>query len=131
MQIITITGDLARRKAVQAIQSVQEGYVVRIGPATRNLDQNSKFHALCHDLEKSGLEWAGKPRSLAQWKSLLISAHAVATNEGAEIVPGLENEFVNIRESSARMSKARASSLIEYTVAFCAEKGVRLSAIEC
>jgi hypothetical protein len=97
---------------------------VIVKPETRSGDQNAKFHALCSDLERSGVEWAGKPRDAAAWKVLLVSGHAVATKQGAEMVPGLEGEFVNIRESTALMSKARGSSLIEYAVAFCAEHGI-------
>ncbi len=93
--------------------------------ATRTSEQNAKFHALCSDLAKSGVKWAGKTRSAAEWKVLLVSGHAVATHEGSEIVPGLEGEFINLRESTALMSKKRGSSLIEYTVAFCAQQGVR------
>ena len=48
----------------------------------------------------------------------------VELKEGVEMVPGLESEFVNLRESTARMSKKRASSLIEYSVAFCAQNGL-------
>ena len=108
----------ARRRAVEALQAAPDGYVVRISEPTRNLDQSAKFHAMCGDLAASPLQWAGKRRTLDEWKILAISGHAVATKLGAEIVPGLEGEFVSIRESSARMSKARASSLIEYTQAF-------------
>jgi hypothetical protein len=72
-------------------------------------------------------EWAGKKRTADQWKVLLVSGHATATKEGAEMVPGLEGEFVNIRESTALMSVRRSSSLIEYTLAFCAAHGVPLS----
>jgi hypothetical protein len=97
---------------------------VRVVPETRTGEQNAKFHALCSDLSKSGLPWAGKPRDAAAWKVLLVSGHAMATKEGAEIVPGLEAEFVNLRESTALMSKARGTSLIEYSLAFCAEHGV-------
>jgi hypothetical protein len=97
---------------------------LRITPATRTGEQNAKFHALCSDLAKSGLPFAGKPRDAAQWKVLLVSGHAVATKEGSEVIPGIEGEFVNIRESTALMSKARGSSLIEYSLAFCAEHGV-------
>ena len=92
--------------------------MVQIKPPTRNLEQNAKFHAICHDL--AGTEWAGKPRDAAAWKVLLVSGHAVATKQGAEMIPGLEGEFVNIRESTALMSKARSSSLIEYAQAFAA-----------
>jgi hypothetical protein len=93
----------------------------------RNLDQNAKFHALCEDLAKSGYQWAGKERTAEQWKVLLVSGHAMATKQGAEMVPGIEGEFVNLRESTARMSKARSSSLIEYTLAFCASNNIKLT----
>jgi hypothetical protein len=92
----------------------------------RTLEQNAKFHALCSDIARSGAEWAGKRRSAAEWKVLLVSGHSVATKEGAEIVPGLEGEFVNIRESTARMSVKRGASLIEYTLAWCATKGIEV-----
>jgi len=95
-----------------------------VKPARRTLDQNAKFHALCEDAARAGLVWAGKPRSAVEWKVLLVSGHAAATNLGAEIVAGLEGEFVNIRESTAAMDKERGSSLIEYTVAFLASRGI-------
>jgi len=114
----------ARRRAMSAVADATEGWRVVIEPQKRSLDQNAKFHALCSDIASSGAEWAGKPRTAAQWKVLLVSGHAYATKEGAEMVPGLEGEFVNIRESTAAMCKRRGSSLIEYTLAFCAERGV-------
>jgi hypothetical protein len=110
----------ARRRAIASVQSAPDGYVVEVHEPTRSLEQNAKFHALCTDL--AGTEWAGKPRDAAAWKVLLVSGHAVATKHGAEIVPGLEGEFVNLRESTAKMSKARGSSLIEYAQAFVSTK---------
>ena len=101
---------------------------LEIKPAKRTLSQNAKFHAICGDVAASGIEWAGKKRNKAEWKVLLVSGHAAATKEGSEMVPGLEGEFVNLRESTARMSKARGASLIEYTLAFCADRGVKLKA---
>lgn len=108
----------ARAGALQCVREAPEGFVVTVAEPTRNGDQNAKFHAICHELAKHRVEWAGKPRSLDEWKVLLVSGHAVATKQGGEIVPGLEGEFVSIRESTASMSKARSSSLIEYAVAF-------------
>jgi hypothetical protein len=93
-------------------------------PERRSTEANAKFHAICGELEKSGLAWAGKPRDSAAWKVLLVSGHAMATKQGAEMVPGLEGEFVNLRESTALMSRARSASLIEYALAFCATNGV-------
>lgn len=116
----------ARRNAREAVERAPDGYCVTVSEPTRTLDQNAKFHAICSDLAKSKTAWAGKCRTAAEWKVLLVSGHAVATKEGAEIVPGIEGEFVNIRESTAAMSKARVASLIEYALAFAATQGVEI-----
>ena len=125
-QLFRLVHAEARRRAVQACQDAQDGYIVTVAPAKRSLDQNAKFHALCDDIARSGFQWAGKVRSATSWKVLLVSGHAVATKEECEIVPGIEHEYVNIRESTAAMSKARGSSLIEYSLAFCAMHDIKI-----
>lgn len=92
----------------------------------RSLDQNAMFHAICSAVSKSGTEWAGKKRTAQEWKILFISGHMIATQTKPDIVPGLEGEFINLRESSSRMSKARAASLIHYVEAWCAENGINI-----
>jgi hypothetical protein len=114
----------ARRRALACVAEAPEGWAVRVTPPNRNLEQNAKFHAICSDLAHSDVQWAGQRRDAAAWKVLLVSGHSIATKQGAEMVPGLEGEFVNIRESTALMSKTRAASLIEYALAFCAMHGV-------
>lgn len=123
-QSFILAHETARIRAVAAVANAPAGYHVTVKPATRSLEQSAKFHAQCGDFARSKVPWAGKPRTAIQWKVLLISGHAVATKEGGEIVPGLEGEFVNIRESSALMSKERGSSLIEYTQAYGDSIGV-------
>jgi hypothetical protein len=125
-RIFRLVHDEARRRAMACVAEAPEGMTVTVAEPTRNGDQNAKFHALCSDLAKSGLQWGGKPRTAAQWKVLMVSGHAVATKEGAEMVPGVEGEFVNLRESTAQMSVRRSSSLIEYTIAFMAMHEVRV-----
>lgn len=120
----TLVHDEARRRAVQAVKDAPHGYMVIIKPPTRTSEMNAKFHAMCGEIARSGITWAGKPRTADQWKVLLVSGHAVATGEGSDMLPGLEGEFVNLRESTALMSKKRGSSLIEYTQAFCEMHGV-------
>lgn len=117
-RVFRLVHQTARQGAVQCVKDAPEGWTVTVAEPTRNSDQNAKFHAICHELAQHRVEWAGKPRSLDEWKVLLVSGHAVATKQGGEIVPGLEGEFVSIRESTASMSKARSSSLIEYSQAF-------------
>jgi hypothetical protein len=98
--------------------------VLSVAEETRRDSQNRKFHALCGDLERSGLKWMGKPRDAKQWKVLLVSGHAIATKQEVEVIPGLEGEYINVRESTALMSVVRGASLIEYTLAFCAQNRV-------
>ena len=115
-----------RARLIQQLQEAPEGYYVSIQPPTRSLAQNAYFHDLCGEIAKAGVHWMGKPRTAAQWKVLLISGHGIATGHGAEVVAGLEGEIVNIRESSASMGIGRLNSLIDYTLAFCAEHDVKL-----
>jgi hypothetical protein len=117
----------ARQRALNAVAESPDGYRVKIEPPKRSLDQNAKFHALCSDLARQCVEWAGVPRTAGEWKVLLVSGHAAATGLEAELVRGLEGEFVMLRESTAAMSKARGSSLIEYALAWCAQNNVKLS----
>ena len=126
-QSFVLVNDRVRDNAMRALASAPDGRLVTIAEPTRTNDQNAMFHAICGDIAKSGHKFAGKPRSAKVWKVLLISAHAAATDEGNEIVPGLEGEFVNIRESSALMSVKRAASLITYTLAFCDTNGIALT----
>jgi len=118
--------NLARRNAMRAVADAPEGYKVTIEPPKRTDGQNERFHAIVGDIAKSGLTWAGKKRTAAEWKVLLVSGHSTATKEGSEMVPGLEGEFVNIRESTALMSVRRGASLIEYATAFALANGVAL-----
>jgi hypothetical protein len=120
----------ARQRALEAVCAAEHGQVVTLADPTRNSDQNAKFHALCSDIARSGVEWGGKKRTAAQWKVLLVSGHAVATKEGADMLPGIEGEYVNLRESTALMSVKRSSSLIEYALAFCAMHEIESSEYE-
>ncbi|HCO3755906.1 TPA: recombination protein NinB [Escherichia coli] len=99
---------------------------IRITDYKRNLDQNARFHAMLGDIARQ-VKWCGKTLKPEQWKVLLISGHAVATKQPADIVPGIEGEFVNIRESSAEMSVGRMASLIEYVMAWATGQGVRFT----
>lgn len=127
MTPFTLRNDFIRRNAIEAIKSAPLNSRVTIAEPKRSSDQNAKFHAILSDLSKSGLKWAGKERSLDEWKALVVSAHAVATEAPGEVIPGLEGEFVAIRESTARMSVGRTNSLIEYVLAFCATHGIELT----
>jgi NinB protein. len=126
-QYFTIRDERILANCFAAIRGAGPNARVTIAPEQRSGGQNAMFHAICGDLAKSDLTFAGKRRSLEEWKALLVSGHSVATGTGGEVIPGIEGEFVAIRESTSRMSVARASSLIEYALAYCGMNGVQLT----
>ncbi len=124
---VILSTPVARQTAHRYIDESPAETLVTLSELTRTLEQNAKFHAICSDFARAGFEWAGKKRTAEQIKVLLVSGHATATKEGAEMIPGLEGEFVNIRESTALMSKRRGASLLESAQAMAAMHGIRLS----
>ncbi|WP_416052805.1 recombination protein NinB [Cupriavidus basilensis] len=122
-----VLNDRTRQRAAQALANVPDGWVLRLEPMTRSIAQNATIHGIFSDVAKQA-KWVGRVLVPHQWKTLFISGHAAASGQGMDMVPGMEGEFCNIRESSAKMSVGRMSSLIDYSNAWCANNNVRLRA---
>ena len=126
MKRLTITGEVARKAICRHVMTADEGYIVTIAEPSRNLEQNAKLHAVLSDIAKQ-VDYHGKRRSVEFWKGVFVSGWQIATGEKPEIVPGLEGEFINIRESTTTLSIRRMASLIEYISAWCAMSEVKLN----
>lgn len=126
-QIFRLVHDTARQRALQAVRDAKPEQYVVIKDSDRSLAQNAKLHAIFEDFAKSGFQINDETFTADDWKILLISAHSEATKEASRPVIGLEGELVMLRESSAAMSVARMSSLIEYCVAFASQNNIKLS----
>ncbi|EMK1731200.1 recombination protein NinB [Salmonella enterica] len=101
--------------------------LVAIGDPGRTLGQNDLFHALCGDVARQiplNEQWLKG----WQWKNVFVSGHwmVTANEDESPLIRGIENEWVNVRESTSRMGKRRMASLIEYTTSWAAQNGVRL-----
>jgi hypothetical protein len=131
MRPLVITGEVARKAICRNVLAAPEGYVVKVGPESRSDAQNRMLHPLLTDISNQ-CEWMGKKRPMLQWKTIMVSAHSIATGSPSEMVIGIEGEVVNLRESTAAMSKERFSSLMEYVLAWGAmhEPPVRWSSSE-
>jgi NinB protein len=123
MRKFLITGPIAREAIRRCLEQAEEGSMVVFRDSDRTLEQNAKFHAICHDVSRAAT-FAGAKRTAEQWKLLFVSGHTAATGGGQDLVAGLEGEWCNLREATSRMSKSRLSSLIEYCLAWCAANGV-------
>lgn len=124
-----IFSEESKRQFVEIAKSlpVNKPLMAVIGEAQRSQLQNEIFHAICGDLAKQ-LKWAGESRTLHQWKLLLISGHSIATGDDPNLVSGIEGEIISLREKTSEMGVKRMSSLIEYSIAFAENSGVKLSA---
>ena len=122
--IFNLARNKEKERAIDYLLNAPESTIVIFTEPTRTLDQNALLHTAFREIADSGLTWAGRKLSEEQWKVLLVSGHAIATGHEADIVPGIENELVNLRESTASMSIKRLSSLIEYVEAFKAEHDI-------
>lgn len=115
-----------RRHACNVVTTAPEGYVCEVRPPKRTNEQNDLLHALFTDIAKSGFQFGGCARDKDEVKVIFVSAHAIATGRQQEVIQGLEGEPVALRESTARMSKERLSSLVEYVLAWCAQNNVNV-----
>lgn len=129
-RIFILVHALARRLATEAVRAAEDGMVVTIRKPNRSLDQNAIFHAMCGDIAKARPVYAGIRMDGDDWKALLVLSHAKATKrDGGQLrlVPDLEGDgYIQLRESTARMSIERSSSLIDYTIAWATKQGIPL-----
>jgi len=124
-----LANEAARGAARRAIESAPAGYVCEVKERTRTADQNAALHAMLTDISRQ-VEWAGKRRSVDDWKALMVSAHRLAMKEAGEVVPGLEGEFVQLRKSTTAMGVKELGSLIDYIASWGAMNGIRFRASE-
>lgn len=126
-RLFNLVNGSQREAALTLIRTLPLGtHKVLVAPLTAADSVRSRFHAMCGDIAKQ-CKFEGRRRSQQQWKVLLISAHAVACNQPSELVSGLEDEYVDIRESTTQMSNQRLLSCIEYVRAWGNERSVRWS----
>lgn len=118
-QKFILAHDIARSRAVQAVQNAPAGYHVEIREANRNLEQNAAMWAMLTDISEQVL-WHGIKLTPEEFKDLL-SAGLVKSR----VVPNIEgNGFVILGQRTSKMTKREMSDLLELISAFGAERSV-------
>ncbi|MGL5280636.1 MAG: recombination protein NinB [Plesiomonas shigelloides] len=125
-----IVSDQVKSNCLRAVQSIlcdsKKPMTVEIRPQKRSEALSAKFHAMCRDMALQA-EHNGEKYSEQDWKVFLISGHEYELSGKTRLVAGLHGEICKLRESSAEMTNRRMSSLIEFTYAIGASKGVRFT----
>lgn len=126
-QRFTLAHDIARSRAMKAVQDAPAGWVVEVKEPTRNGDQNAKLHAMLTDISRQ-VEHYGQKFHPDIWKRLTVAAFLREQNERPMLIPALDGQGVDvIFERTSKMGKRQMAQLIEWLYAFGAEKGVEWS----
>lgn len=120
-QLFRLAHQVARQRAVQAVQTAPEGFVVEVKEPTRNLEQNALLWSLLGQIAKQ-VVWHGQKLTSEEWKDVFSAAL-----KRQKVVPGLDGGFVVCGQSTSKMSKSVFSELIELIFAFGAQQGVEFS----
>lgn len=117
---VTITDDRTREQAITACKRAPIGYRVTFKEAKRSEEQSRKMHAMVRDVARQ-LDYYGARRSEEAWKRIFAASVC-----GAEMLPNLDGDgFVQITRSTADMSKAELSAMIDLIEAYGAKHGVQ------
>lgn len=115
----------ARASALEAVRAAPDGYVVKVSPPTRNLEQNAASWVILQAFADQ-LEWPVNGRmtkmSAEDWKAVLSAAFS---NE-QRIAEGLGGGFVFLGLRTREMSKERFSAWLDFLHATAAERGVEI-----
>lgn len=123
-----LVNDGVRQLATAAVWRAPEGWHVTIKPPTRSGEQNRRLHAMLSDIAKSGkVTLANRVvDDIEDLKCLFVSAWRMETKQSSEIVEGLHGEPVQLRRSTASMSKEELGELMTVIEVFAAERGIKL-----
>ena len=124
MRIFVLAHESARKAAREAVTLAPTGYVVRVSEPTRNLEQNALLHAILTDVANQ-VQWAGEKQDVETWKRLLVAAWMRATGRGVRLLPAVDGQgFDALYQRTSHLTKAEASELIEYVLAWGTDNDV-------
>ena len=124
-QYFCLVNQQVREKAIEAIKTVPEGFLVEVKPKTRTLEQNARLWAMLKDISQQ-VSWHGRYLSTYEWKHIFSSSL-----KKMDVVPNLEgNGFVVLGISTSNMNIKEMIDLQELISAFGVEHNVEWSTYE-
>ena len=119
-----LVSDQVRAHCIDEIARAPLGKVVIVQDPTRTLEQNALMWAMLADISAQ-VDWYGQRLTSEEWKDVFS-----ASLKRQNVVPGLDGGFVVCGQRTSKMTKGEMSDLVELMNAFCAERGVKLTAPE-
>lgn len=121
-QLFRLAHAEARRRAVQAVQEAQDGYIVTVQEATRTLDQNAAQWPYLEGFSQqkelciNGVMVKG---TRDDWKDVLTGCYAGETRMAV-----FDGRVVMLPQRTRNMGKKVFSDWMEFLVAMAAQSGV-------
>lgn len=116
--IFRLVHNEVRARAIEAIRTAPDGWIVKVTEPTRNLEQNAALHAELSEIAKS-MKWCGLTLSIEQWKRLLTAAWTRTRGENPIYVQAIDGHGMEvIYQRTSTLSKSEMSELIEYVKAW-------------
>lgn len=116
----------ARQRAIEAVRSAPDGFAVKIGPASRSLDQNAMLWPLLEAFSQQ-LEWPVNGRMCKlepeEFKDILSAAYR---QETARLAMGLNGGVVMLGLRTSKMNKREFSEFLEFVMAVAIERQVKI-----
>lgn len=117
-----------RKRAVEAVARLTQGYRVEVKAPKRSLPQNDKMWAMLTEVAEQAT-WHGEQLSPIDWKDLFTAAVKIAGG-GVRAVPGLEGGLMLLGLRTSDMTVSEMADLITYMEAKAHELGVVFSTDE-
>jgi hypothetical protein len=125
-KVYILANAIARKNAIEAVKSAQDGFKVTVSEPTRSLDQNAAQWPIL-DAFSEQLAWAvnGVMTKLEpeDWKTILTAAFR---QEGNRVAQGLDGGLVFLGMRTSKMSKKEFSDYLEFLNATAVLRGVNL-----
>ena len=125
-KIYVLSHETARRNAVQAVIDAPEGFVVRVEPKTRSLEQNAFMWSVLTDISRQ-VEFIVNGASVKVSPDEVKDILTAALRRDTRMAMGIDGGMVLLGQRTSKMTVRQMTELIELAHAFGAEKGVRWS----
>jgi hypothetical protein len=124
--IFVLSHQEARKRALKAVELAPDGYVIRIAPNNRNLEQNAAQWPILQAFSEQ-LEWPVNGHMVRmtpdEWKDILTAAF---NQETTRLAMGLNGGVVMLGMRTSKMDKKIFSDWLNFLHAVAIERGINL-----
>jgi hypothetical protein len=111
----------ARRRAMEAVRTAPDSWVVSLHEPQRTGPQNKALHATLTEIARA-CKWAGSTWEMEVWKRLMTAAWMRATAQPVIVLPALDGMGMDVvYRRTSHLSVSECNSLLEFTRAWAAE----------